>query len=490
MSRGRRSRDRGYISGNRVTSAPTYDEVVVNYLVVAGGGGGGAAEGGGGGAGGLKSTITATGGGGTLEAPLTLTTSASYSVVVGAGGVSGAINSGGFGQNPGGNGNNSIFFTITSTGGGGGGAGDQGPSGSNVGRSGGSGGGGNRYLSAAGGAGTSNQGFAGGAGAAGVRGGGGGGASTVGQSSAAGSAGGAGVATLITGSSITYAGGGGGGAGAGAAGAGTGGAGGGGTASNSETIATAGTANLGGGGGGGGGGGTYGGPGGAGGSGVVILRYSNLYTLNIGAGLSYSTQTVNDDKVTTFTSGSGSISLSPAPVTTGDYESIATVLVGSAGASTVTFSNIPQTYKHLQVRLLTKESGTGTGGPNIVASLNSDTTHTNYRSHYLTGDGAAAAAGSVQAGGYYCLVGNTATSNAGYTSMFGVMVLDVLDYANTSKYKTLRALWGHDRNGSGEVGIDSSVWMNTAATTSISFSIAGGTNFVQHSHFALYGIRG
>jgi len=32
--------------------------------------------------------------------------------------------------------------------------------------------------------------------------------------------------------------------------------------------------------------------------------------------------------------------------------------------------------------------------------------------------------------------------------------------------------------------------MNTAATTSISFSIAGGTNFVQHSHFALYGIRG
>jgi len=173
----------------------------------------------------------------------------------------------------------------------------------------------------------------------------------------------------------------------------------------------------------------------------------------------------------------------------GAFESITTTTLSTATAS-VTFSSIPANYKHLQIRMISKESGTGTGGPNIVASLNSDTTHTNYRSHYLAGNGAAAASGSVQAGGYFCLVGNTATSNASYTNMFGVMVVDILDYANTSKYKTLRCLWGHDRNGSGEVGIDSSLWMNTAAITNVSFSIAGGTNFVQHSHFALYGIRG
>lgn len=174
----------------------------------------------------------------------------------------------------------------------------------------------------------------------------------------------------------------------------------------------------------------------------------------------------------------------------GDYQSIAgTVVVAAGGQATITFSSIPSTYKHLQVRLLTKESGTGTGGPNIVASLNSDTTHTNYRSHYLQGTGSGTGAGDVQTSGYYCLVGNTATSNASYASMFGVMVLDVLDYANTSKYKTLRSIWGHDRNGSGEVGIDSSLWMNTAAITSISFSIVGGTNFVQYSHAALYGIK-
>lgn len=486
MSRGRRSRDRGYISGNRVTSAPTYDEVIVNYLVVAGGGGAGGNVGGGGGAGGLRSTITATGGGGSLESALILLTGTNHTIVIGSGG------SGGVNETSGTSGQNSIFSTITSIGGGHGGSRTAGAS--SAFGNGGSGGGAGGSTSGAvtGGAGTVNQGFAAGNAVIGATsntgGGGGGGAGSVGGNAGSGQAGngGTGVASSITGSSVFYASGGGAGGLITSGGTrGTASPGGGGNGVNGGT-GTAGTANT----GGGGGGGSDLQTGGAGGSGVVILRYSNLYTLNIGAGLSYSTQTVNDDKVTTFTSGSGSISLSPAPVTTGDYESIATVLVGSAGASTVTFSNIPQTYKHLQVRLLTKESGTGTGGPNIVASLNSDTTHTNYRSHYLTGDGAAAAAGSVQAGGYYCLVGNTATSNAGYTSMFGVMVLDVLDYANTSKYKTLRALWGHDRNGSGEVGIDSSVWMNTAATTSISFSIAGGTNFVQHSHFALYGIRG
>ncbi len=88
---------------------------------------------------------------GLLASTTTLYYPATYTVTVGGGGASGAINSGGFGQNPGGNGSNSIISgtglsTITSTGGGGGGAGDQGPSGSNVGKDGGSGGGGNRFF--------------------------------------------------------------------------------------------------------------------------------------------------------------------------------------------------------------------------------------------------------------------------------------------------------------------------------------------------------
>jgi hypothetical protein len=96
----------------------------------------------------------------------------------------------------------------------------------------------------------------------------------------------------------------------------------------------------------------------------------------------------------------------------------------------------------------------------------------------------------VQASGYYCLVGNTTPSNGSYTNMFAGMVLNILDYSNVYKYKTLRSLWGHDRNGSGEVGTDSSLWMNTAPITSIVFSVVGGSSFVTNSRFSLYGIRG
>jgi hypothetical protein len=73
--------------------------------------------------------------------------------------------------------------------------------------------------------------------------------------------------------------------------------------------------------------------------------------------------------------------------------------------------------------------------------------------------------------------------------MFGAIVLDVLDYANTSKNKTLRSFFGHDRNGTGEIGFDSSLWMKTEEIKSIRFSIVGGSNFVANSSFALYGVK-
>jgi hypothetical protein len=48
--------------------------------------------------------------------------------------------------------------------------------------------------------------------------------------------------------------------------------------------------------------------GGNGGSGVVIIRYPSGYTISGGAGLAFTTATVGDDKVTRFTSGTGTIS--------------------------------------------------------------------------------------------------------------------------------------------------------------------------------------
>lgn len=172
------------------------------------------------------------------------------------------------------------------------------------------------------------------------------------------------------------------------------------------------------------------------------------------------------------------------------FESIATVTVGSGGSSSVTFSSIPSTYKHLQIRWIGRDSAADTGVQNVVLSFNSDTTYTNYNSHYLTGDGASATAGNIQVSAFYAPAG-LVVSNNGLASAFGAGIIDILDYANTSKYKTVRTLTGIDLNGTGgQVRLASGLWMNTAAVTNIVINVRSSGNFTQYSTFALYGIKG
>ena len=269
----------GTFTVSQIADTPANNEV--SHLVVAGGGGGGGGDGGGGGAGGFReskgpadSYTSSPLEGGTAV----IVTAQAYPITVGAGGAGAPSNT-----TCASNGVNSVFSTITSTGGGRGGsepasapetAGNPGGSG------GGAGNGGNRQQPG----GTGNtppvspaQGRNGGASldAGGPQpnraGGGGGGAATGGgtpnQSGSAG-AGGNGVTTSILGSSNGYSGGGGGG-GRGAGGAG--GPGGGGNGSNTGASGENGNSNTGGGGGG------FGEAtprtGGSGGSGIVIIRY-------------------------------------------------------------------------------------------------------------------------------------------------------------------------------------------------------------------------
>jgi hypothetical protein len=73
---------------------------------------------------------------------------------------------------------------------------------------------------------------------------------------------------------------------------------------------------------------------------------------------------------------------------------------------------------------------------------------------------------------------------------FGGSIVDILDYANTSKNKTVRTLTGADRNGNGLIGLRSGYWNSTAAVSSISIiATSGSTGFAQYSSFALYGVK-
>jgi hypothetical protein len=166
--------------------------------------------------------------------------------------------------------------------------------------------------------------------------------------------------------------------------------------------------------------------------------------------------------------GSGGASLS-------SYESIATAN-GTGSSTTITFSSIPSTFKHLQIRF-NANSGAGT---NINLRINSDS-GANYTYHQLSGDGTSATASG----------GTSRTSIfVGYmtASYYGASVVDILDYTSTTINKTVRSLGGSDANGSGSILIRSGLWINTNAVSTIEIISASG-NFTTASTFALYGIK-
>ena len=177
----------------------------------------------------------------------------------------------------------------------------------------------------------------------------------------------------------------------------------------------------------------------------------------------------------------------PTPVSTNSYESIATTTVGAGGVASITFSSIAATYTHLQIRGIGRTNrATPADMDSLWMQFNGDTA-TNYSDHALRGDGSAASATSDVS---YAQMEMYRIANVYASNVFGAQIIDILDYANTNKYKTIRSLGGVDNNGSGMVALNSGNWRNTAAITSILLKPAVGTLFNQYSSFALYGIKG
>jgi hypothetical protein len=171
------------------------------------------------------------------------------------------------------------------------------------------------------------------------------------------------------------------------------------------------------------------------------------------------------------------------PAIVGDYESIATVTLSSGTSSSFDFTSIPSTYKHLQIRGVAYASGAGSNWYDAFMQFNGDT-GSNYDYHALQGNGTSVSSEASL---------NRSNMIVGY---FGgvnqsAMVIDILDYANTNKNKTVRALTGLGQNGSNDRGIvlASNCWRSTAAITSIKLfpSTSVANPFTQ---FALYGIKG
>jgi len=163
---------------------------------------------------------------------------------------------------------------------------------------------------------------------------------------------------------------------------------------------------------------------------------------------------------------------------TGAMFPIASRIVTGTAVSSISFTSIPATYKHLQIRGIWKLSA----GGNLKIQFNSDT-GANYKCHFLYGDGSTTQSSVTSVSPNAMSLGYQAAST------FEASVCDILDYANTNKYTTIRSLGGNDRNGAGDIEFDSGVWLNTAAVTSITLTAQSGT-ISEYSSLALYGIKG
>lgn len=172
-------------------------------------------------------------------------------------------------------------------------------------------------------------------------------------------------------------------------------------------------------------------------------------------------------------------------------EPIASTLVGASGSAIIEFNDIPQTYKHLQIRLIGRTNRSTAAIDQMNIRFNSDA-GTNYvTNHYIQGNGSAVYAGANTSGNLMTVYRLTADGAPTLSGAFGVSIIDILDYANTNKNKTLRALSGQDMNTvSGEVFFVSAAWMSTTAISSIIITPNVGTLFNQYSRFSLYGIKG
>jgi hypothetical protein len=177
------------------------------------------------------------------------------------------------------------------------------------------------------------------------------------------------------------------------------------------------------------------------------------------------------------------ITNSGAAAVVGDYESIATVTVGAGGASSVDFTSIVGTYKHLQIRGISRI--TSGSYAQVLFTVNG-AGGSSYSRHYLFGDGSTtAAAGTASTSSMF---GGIQSGSSQTSGIFGALVTDILDYSNTNKNKTIRTLSGVDGNGSGYAWFSSGAYLSTTAITSISI-VPESSTFVQYSSFALYGIK-
>ena len=217
---------------------------------------------------------------------------------------------------------------------------------------------------------------------------------------------------------------------------------------------------------------------------------SNPYTftgLTAGTAYTFTVAAINANGTSSASDASNSVT----PVVPTAYSSIATV-TAAGGESSLSFTSIPSGYTDLQIRAIVKNQFNGDGTYSTRLQFNSDTGN-NYVYHGLYGNGTSAAANGVTASPSLDIQNSSSGSGASSGTIYGTLIIDIADYLNTSKNKTVKAIAGNDINVSATnkyVGLYSGLWLSTSAITRIDIlpqSIP--TTWAAGTTFALYGVK-
>ncbi len=159
-----------------------------------------------------------------------------------------------------------------------------------------------------------------------------------------------------------------------------------------------------------------------------------------------------------------------------------------ADASSVTFSSIPATYQHLQLRMnirTLRTSNLETTG----MQLSGDTAG-NYATHRMYGQTTSMGAGGEVAATRLLATGQMPTSIMPPQTLYGAGLVDILDYANTNKNTTILFQSGENDDTYPYMTFGSGLWEDTSAVSTILLYPANGSaGFVRGSVFTLYGLK-
>lgn len=178
----------------------------------------------------------------------------------------------------------------------------------------------------------------------------------------------------------------------------------------------------------------------------------------------------------------------------GAYDALATITVPSGGAASITFTGIPTGYKHLQLRGIAQDNRTTYNQSSFGFRFNGDS-GSNYSYHFLQASWGAGATtvdsmGSGSQNQAFSVGSITSSVSANH---FGGFVIDILDYANVSKNKTIRGFSGVDANPAAGYRpiprLGSGTWYSTSAINSMTIYSEFGTAFNQYSQFSLFGVK-